>query len=327
MSTLDGLSVLVTGGTGSFGKAFVRHVLANYNIKRLVVFSRDELKQFEMAQEISHPNLRYFIGDVRDEARLRLALDGIDTIVHAAAMKQVVAAEYNPMECIKTNVLGAENIINTAIGSNVKKVIALSTDKAVNPINLYGATKLCSDKLFIAANNLTRRGETCFSLVRYGNVIGSRGSVVPVFKEKAKNGVLPITDPRMTRFWLTIEEGVQFVIRSIDIMHGGEIFVPKIPSMCITDLATAVAPDCRQEVIGIRPGEKLHEILVQREDASFTYSFDDYFIIKPQIQFWEDDTILYEGSPGTLVDPEFEYSSDNNDQWVSIEDLRAIVDA
>lgn len=326
MSTLDGLSVLVTGGTGSFGKAFVKYALANYDLKRLVVFSRDELKQFEMAEEISHPNLRYFIGDVRDEARLRLALSNIDVIVHAAAMKQVVAAEYNPMECIKTNVLGAENIINAAISAGVKKVIALSTDKAVNPVNLYGATKLCSDKLFIAANNLTRRGQTRFALVRYGNVIGSRGSVIPVFKEKAKSGVLPITDERMTRFWLTIDEGVQFVIRSMIQMRGGEIFVPKIPSMRISDLATAIAPDCRQEVIGIRPGEKLHEILVPREDARFTYLFDGFFITKPQIQFWEDDDSTYEGSEGTPVGPEFEYSSDNNDAWVTIEELRTIVD-
>lgn len=325
MSTLDGKSILVTGGTGSFGKAFVKEVLANHNVKRLVVFSRDELKQFDMANEISAPNLRYFIGDVRDEDRLTRALDGIDVVVHAAAMKQVVAAEYNPMECIKTNVLGAENIINAAIHTGVKRVIALSTDKAVSPANLYGATKLCSDKLFIAANNLTRKGETRFSVVRYGNVIGSRGSVVPFFKEKAKEGKLPITDPRMTRFWLTIEEGVRFVIKSEAMMHGGEIFVPKIPSMRIPDLATAVAPECEQVTIGIRPGEKLHETMVPLEDARFTYSFDDFYIIQPQIQFWEGDEPVYEGAKGKPVGEDFEYASDSNEQWVGIDELRKIL--
>jgi len=245
--------------------------------------------------------------------------------VHAAAMKQVVPAEYNPMECIKTNVLGAENIINASIDTGVKKVIALSTDKAVSPANLYGATKLCSDKLFIAANNLTRRGETQFSVVRYGNVIGSRGSVVPFFKKKAKEGVLPITDPRMTRFWLTIEEGVQFVVKSISMMHGGEIFVPKIPSMLIPELATAVAPECKQEVIGIRPGEKLHETLVPLEDARFTFSFDGFYVVQPQIQFWEGDELLYDGSKGDPVGEDFEYASNTNEHWVGIEELRKIL--
>lgn len=325
MTSLDGKSILVTGGTGSFGKAFVKEILASHDVKRLVVFSRDELKQFEMANEVSAPCLRYFIGDVRDEGRLSRALDGIDIVVHAAAMKQVVAAEYNPMECIKTNVLGAENIINAAINTGVEKVIALSTDKAVNPANLYGATKLCSDKLFIAANNLTRRTQTRFSVVRYGNVIGSRGSVVPFFKEKAKVGKLPITDMRMTRFWLTIEEGVKFVVKSAAMMHGGEIFVPKIPSMRIPELATAIAPECEQEVIGIRPGEKLHEILVPIEDARFTYEFDDFYVVQPQIQFSGTRNLTYDGSEGEPVGEDFVYASNINEQWVGADELRQIL--
>jgi len=324
--SFNGKSILVTGGTGSFGKAFIKYVLANYDVKRLIVFSRDELKQFEMANEVSSPVLRYFIGDVRDAARLERAMSEVDIVVHAAAMKQVVAAEYNPIECIRTNVIGAENIINAALNAGVKQVLALSTDKAVNPVNLYGATKLCSDKLFIAANNLSRQNDTKFSVVRYGNVIGSRGSVVPFFLEKAKTGKLPITDERMTRFWLTLDEGVRFVDQSIGLMRGGEIFVPKIPSMRIPDLAKAVAPECEQEVIGIRPGEKLHEVLVPNADAKYTYSYDGFYIVQPQIQFWKDEElIVYGDEKGELVDAEFEYDSETNTQWVGVEELRDII--
>lgn len=324
--SFNGKSILVTGGTGSFGKAFIKYVLANYDVKRLIVFSRDELKQFEMANEVSSPVLRYFIGDVRDAARLERAMSEVDIVVHAAAMKQVVAAEYNPIECIRTNVIGAENIINAALNAGVKQVLALSTDKAVNPVNLYGATKLCSDKLFIAANNLSRQDDTKFSVVRYGNVIGSRGSVVPFFLEKAKTGKLPITDERMTRFWLTLDEGVRFVDQSIGLMRGGEIFVPKIPSMRIPDLAKAVAPECEQEVIGIRPGEKLHEVLVPNADAKYTYSYDGFYIVQPQIQFWKDEElIVYGDEKGELVDAEFEYDSETNTQWVGVEELRDII--
>jgi UDP-N-acetylglucosamine 4,6-dehydratase/5-epimerase len=326
MTPLSNSSILVTGGTGSFGQAFVRHVLKHHNVRRLVVFSRDELKQFEMAQVIDHPNLRFFIGDIRDVDRLERALDGIDTIVHAAALKQIVAAEYNPIECIKTNVLGAENIINASMNAGVARVIALSTDKAVNPINLYGATKLCADKLFIAANNLSRR-RTQFSVVRYGNVLGSRGSVVPVFKTLLASGEpLPITDERMTRFWLTIEDGVAFVERCIAMMHGGEIFVPKIPSMRIVDLADTMDPGGKRKLVGIRPGEKLHEVLVPNEDAAGTLAFDDFFVIRPRIQFWHDEAPNeYEGKVGRLMNDGFEYRSDNNDHWIEPEALRQLV--
>jgi len=323
---LEGKSILVTGGTGSFGQAFVKRVLARYNPRRLVVYSRDELKQFEMAQIVNHPSLRYFIGDIRDCDRLERALDGIDIVVHAAAIKQIVAAEYNPIECIKTNVLGAENIINAAMNAGVARVIALSTDKAVNPINLYGATKLCADKLLIAANNLSRQ-RTHFSVVRYGNVLGSRGSIIPVFKKLLAAGEpLPITDERMTRFWLTLEEGAAFVERCIDMMHGGEIFVPKIPSMRIMDLVATIDPGGKRKIIGIRPGEKLHEVLVPQEDASHTYSFADHFVVTPQIRFWHDTApTVYEGREGKLVDADFEYRSDNNDRWIDAATLRRLV--
>ncbi|MAN79318.1 MAG: UDP-N-acetylglucosamine 4,6-dehydratase (inverting) [Magnetovibrio sp.] len=317
MNDLKNKSVLVTGGTGSFGQAFVRWILENAEPRRVVVYSRDELKQFEMAQEINAPQLRYFIGDVRDNDRLRRALDGIDTIVHAAAMKQVVAAEYNPIECIKTNILGAENIINAAIDCGVKDVIALSTDKAVNPVNLYGATKLCSDKLFIAANHMGRRGPTRFSVVRYGNVIGSRGSVVPFFMKLRETGKLPITDPRMTRFWINLDQGVAFVNRCLGMMRGGEVFVPKIPSLKIIDLADAIGPDCEKEIVGIRPGEKIHEVLIPRDEARLTREFPEFYVIRPSHDMWQEDhEPTYNGTVGDPVDPEFEYSSDTNTQWM-----------
>ena len=286
-SSLDGAAILVTGGTGSFGQAFVKRVLSEHRPSRLVIYSRDELKQFEMQQKFSADLLRFFIGDVRDAERLNRALAGIDIVVHAAALKHVPIAEYNPIECIKTNVIGAENVINACIDQRIKKVIALSTDKAVNPVNLYGATKLCSDKLFVAGNHLAGKNGPRFSVVRYGNVIGSRGSVVPFFKERAKDGKLPITDPRMTRFWIRLEDGAGFVQRCLRIMRGGEIFIPKIPSMRITDLASAIGPDCKQETIGIRPGEKLHELLITRDDARHTLEFDDHYIIQPGIHMWD----------------------------------------
>ena len=265
MLDLNGKIVLVTGGTGSFGKKFTEIVLRQYQPKKLIIFSRDELKQYEMCQQfppLEHPNLRFFIGDVRDKDRLSRAFDGVDIVVHAAALKQVPAAEYNPIEPIKTNIFGAANIIDVAIDRNVERVIALSTDKAANPINLYGATKLCSDKLFVAANNYSGYHGTRFSVVRYGNVVGSRGSVIPFFMRKRETGVLPVTDARMTRFWITLDQGVDFVLKCLARMHGGEVFVPKIPSMKIIDLAKAIAPECRIELVGIRPGEKLHEVMV-----------------------------------------------------------------
>jgi len=322
----NGASLLVTGGTGSFGRAFIKMVLEHYKPKRLIVFSRDELKQFEMEQDISHPCLRYFIGDVRDEQRLMRALDGVDTVVHAAALKQVPAAEYNPIECIRTNVLGAENVINASITAGVKRVIALSTDKAVNPMNLYGATKLCSDKLFVAANNLSGSNGTIFSVVRYGNVIGSRGSVIPFFKNLVSTGKLPITDSRMTRFWLTVEEGVSFVDICLNLMRGGEIFIPKIPSMKIVDLAKAIGPDCELETIGIRPGEKLHEIMVPGDEALNTLEYDKYYIIHPAFQTWAAENTTYEGSEGRPVAENFEYASNSNTDWIDAEKLCKIID-
>ena len=328
MGDLDGKSILVTGGTGSFGYAFVKNVLASQALKRLVVFSRDELKQFEMANQISAPNLRYFLGDIRDQSRLERALDGIDIVIHAAAMKHVVASEYNPMECVKTNVIGAENLINAAINMEVDQVLALSTDKAVNPLNLYGATKLCSDKLFIAANHLSKTNGTKFSVVRYGNVIGSRGSVIPLFKEQKKIGELTITDPRMTRFWLTVNNGVEFVIKNITRMLGGEIFIPKIPSMSISDVATAIAPECKQKFVGIRSGEKLHEIMIPQDEANQTLEFDDFYIILPKNPLWGKlENALYDGSPGKPVASGFSYASDNNSQWITTAELAEIISA
>lgn len=324
MSILDGKSVLVTGATGSFGKRFVKHVLDKYDPMRLVILSRDELKQFEMQQYIQSPKLRYFLGDVRDKERLYRAFDGVQIVIHAAAMKQVPASEYNPMEAIKTNIIGAENVINVCIDQEVERVIALSTDKAANPANLYGATKLCSDKLFVAANALSGRHRTHFSVVRYGNVVGSRGSVVPFFMQQRASGVLPITDPRMTRFWITLGQGVQFVLDSLDRMHGGEIFVPKIPSMNIVDVAKAVAPECRTKVIGIRPGEKLHEIMITPDDSYYTVEFDSYYAIQPAANWWNQESYIAE-TGGRRVAEGFQYSSDRNEQWMTPEDLIQIL--
>ena len=324
MSFLDGKHVLVTGATGSFGKRFIRAVLDEHKPKRLIVFSRDELKQFEMQQKIMAPNLRYFLGDVRDKERLYRAFDGIEVVVHAAAMKQVPASEYNPMEAIKTNIIGAENVINVCIEQEVKHVIALSTDKAANPVNLYGATKLCADKLFIAANTLSGRHRTRFSVVRYGNVIGSRGSVIPFFMQRRAGGVLPITDERMTRFWITLGQGGQFVLDSLARMHGGEIFVPKIPSMNIMDVARVVAPECRTELIGVRPGEKLHEALITTDDAYHTMEFDDHYVIQPNDVWW--DRAEYSKTSGGAPVPEgFQYSSDRNPVWMTREALAALL--
>jgi UDP-N-acetylglucosamine 4,6-dehydratase len=321
MFSLEGTSVLVTGGTGSFGKRFVQTALSRLKLKRLVIFSRDELKQFEMQQKFEGESLRYFIGDVRDRDRLRRALDGIDVVVHAAALKQVPAAEYNPFEAIKTNVIGAENIINECIDQGVKRVIALSTDKAANPINLYGATKLCSDKLFVAGNVYVGRNQTRFSVVRYGNVVGSRGSVIPFFLSKRKTGTLPITDPRMTRFWITLQQGVDFVIDSLARMHGGEIFVPKIPSMNIMDLAAVVAPECKTEVVGIRPGEKLHEVMVPEDDARNTVELEDRYVIQPQFALFGDDPY---GKLPRCPD-NFRYASDTNGHWLTRQELANMV--
>ena len=325
--SLDGASILVTGGTGSFGQVFVRQLFAQHRPGRVIVYSRDELKQHEMAQRFTQNQLRFFIGDVRDLARLERALKGIDIVVHAAALKQVPAAEYNPIECIKTNVFGAENVINACLDRGVQKVIALSTDKAVSPINLYGATKLCSDKLFIAANHLAGKDGTRFSVVRYGNVIGSRGSVVPFFKECSKTGSLPITDPRMTRFWIRLEDGASFVQRALDMMHGGEIFIPKVASMRITDLATAICASCRQEAVGIRPGEKLHELLITHDDARHTFEFDSFFVIQPAVHLWNyGEHSSYDGEVGRAVPADFEYASNSNGNWLGAEQLRAAIE-
>jgi UDP-N-acetylglucosamine 4,6-dehydratase len=319
-------TILITGGTGSFGKKCTGVLLEKYRPKKLIIFSRDELKQFEMSQVFSpekYPCIRYFIGDVRDKERLYRAFHGVDCVIHAAALKQVPAAEYNPFEAVKTNILGAENIINVAIDQRVKKVIALSTDKAANPINLYGATKLCSDKLFIAGNSYVGRDDTIFSVVRYGNVVGSRGSVIPFFLKQKQTGVLPITDPRMTRFWITLEQGVGFVLDCFERMVGGELFVPKIPSMKIMDLAKAVAPDCKTEIIGIRPGEKLHEVMVPSDDARNTIEFDNYYMIKPDFRYF---SRRFNSSVGGGPVPEgFEYNSGTNNWWLTTEELREII--
>lgn len=327
MNIFDNAVILVTGGTGSFGQKFITKILKDYNPKKIIVFSRDELKQFEMAQKFpNETRLRFFIGDVRDETRLKRAFDGVDIVVHAAALKQVPVAEYNPIECIKTNIHGAENIINTAIDAGIKKVIALSTDKAVNPINLYGATKLCSDKLFVAANNYSMSKQTRFSVVRYGNVIGSRGSVIPFFLEQKKTGVIPITDERMTRFWINLDQGVAFVINCLNLMQGGEVFISKIPSMRITDLAKAIAPECKIKVIGIRPGEKLHEIMVPQDEARNTLEFKDFYIIKPGTEWGGISySAPYDGEVGNSVSDDFYYSSDNNPQWIPLEDLKKCI--
>lgn len=328
MSTMfEGRSVLITGGTGSFGQKFVETVLDRDPPKRLVIFSRDEMKQSEMARRFSpqaYPCLRYFIGDVRDRDRLYRALDGVDVVVHAAALKQVPSCEYNPLEAVKTNVLGAANLIDAAIDRNVEKVIALSTDKAANPINLYGATKLCSDKLFTGANNYCGAHRTRFAVVRYGNVVGSRGSVVPLFLKMRSRGVIPITDPRMTRFWITLQQGVDFVLKSLTWMRGGEVFVPKIPTMSLVDLARAIAPDCRLETIGIRPGEKLHETMISEDDARQTLEYDDHFVILPDPQ-----SLLFarktDQDTGTPCPDGFCYSSDTNPDRLSVGQLCRIL--
>jgi UDP-N-acetylglucosamine 4,6-dehydratase len=322
-------SILITGGTGSFGKAFVRTVLQRYpDIRRLVIYSRDELKQFEMQQVFSpqrHRALRYFIGDVRDESRLERALEGIDIVVHAAALKQVPAAEYNPFECIKTNVLGAQNVIEACLNQGVKRVVALSTDKAAAPINLYGATKLCSDKLFIAANNVIGNRDLRFSVVRYGNVMGSRGSVVPFFLERRASGVLPITDERMTRFNISLSEGVEMVLWAIENASGGEVFVPKIPSYRITDVATAIGPECRQEIIGIRPGEKIHEEMITASDSLNTVDLGRYFAILPAgADFAQEQYCRDRGAKP--VAPGFAYDSGTNPDFLSVEQLRQLID-
>lgn len=319
-------SILITGGTGSFGKKFIQILFEKYQPKKVIVFSRDELKQFEMQQVFNEPCMRYFIGDVRDVERLKKAMYKVDYVVHAAALKQVPAAEYNPMECIKTNIHGAQNVIDAAIACNVEKIIALSTDKAANPINLYGATKLASDKLFTAANNLVGDRKTRFSVVRYGNVVGSRGSVVPFFKKIVANGAteIPITDERMTRFWLKLEDGVNFVLKNFERMQGGEIFIPKIPSMRILDLAKAIAPDLYTKVIGIRPGEKLHEIMCPADTYYETLEFADHYVIKPSISFsyavdYEHNAI---GEIGFPVADGFEYNSGTNPHFLTVEELR-----
>jgi len=318
--------ILVTGGTGSFGKAFTTTVLKRYKPEKLIIYSRDELKQFEMQQRFAQPCMRYFIGDVRDEERLVQATKGADYVVHAAALKQVPAAEYNPTECIKTNIHGAEHVIRAAIANNVYKVIALSTDKAANPVNLYGATKLASDKLFIAANNMAGGHPTRFSVVRYGNVVGSRGSVLPYFKKLIAEGAdcLPITHRSMTRFWITLQQGIDFVMTSFQRMYGGEIFVPKIPSIRIVDLAESLAPGKRTDTIGIRPGEKLHEIMCPADDSHLTIEFDDHYVISPTIKFFDSEINYLKnalGEVGKPVEQGFEYSSGTNSNFLSIDQL------
>lgn len=327
---LNDKTILITGGTGSFGKCFVKEVLARYSPKKLIIYSRDELKQYEMAQVFTDKCMRFFIGDVRDRERLIKAMDGVDICIHAAALKHVPIAEYNPMECIKTNIHGAQNVIDACLLNNVSQVIALSTDKAANPINLYGATKLASDKLFIAANNIRGSKQTRFSVVRYGNVVGSRGSVVPFFKRLVSEGAseIPITDERMTRFWITLPQGVMFVLKNLARMHGGEIFIPKIPSMRITDLASALAPHIPYKIIGIRPGEKLHEVMVPKDDSHLSVEFSEFFIIKPTILFQTPIDYLKTrtGEVGKAVEIGFEYNSLTNSQWLSKEELLAMTE-
>lgn len=325
---IDDKSILVTGGTGSFGKRFIKRILKEYNPRRIVVFSRDELKQFEMqqVQEFKDPRIRYFIGDVRDRERMAQAMEGVDICIHAAALKQVPAAEYNPFECIKTNVHGAESVIHAAIAQRVEKVVALSTDKAANPINLYGATKLCSDKLFVAANNMVGKHRTRFAVTRYGNVVGSRGSVLPFFRGLVENKAefIPITDERMTRFWISLDEGVDFVLANLQRMYGGEIFVPKLPSIRVTDLAESVAPGVPQKVIGIRPGEKLHECMCPADDSHLTLEFESFFVIKPSIQFHDYDYDFAKnsiGEVGTAVPQGFDYSSGSNPHFLTVDEI------
>ncbi|WP_295808097.1 UDP-N-acetylglucosamine 4,6-dehydratase (inverting) [uncultured Nitratireductor sp.] len=323
----DNKSILITGGTGSFGKKYASTILKRYSPRRLIIYSRDELKQFDMSQDFNQSCMRYMIGDVRDKERLVQACQDVDFIIHAAALKQVPAAEYNPLECINTNIRGAENVIHAALENNVEKVIALSTDKAANPINLYGATKLASDKLFVAANNMVGKKRTRFAVVRYGNVVGSRGSVVPFFEKLVGEGVdkLPITDPQMTRFWISLQQGVDFVLKNFSRMHGGEIFVPKIPSVRIPDLAKAIAPDLPQHVVGIRPGEKLHEIMCPSDDSHLTVEFEDHYVLQPTIRFYGIDTSFLEnklGETGAPVERGFEYNSGSNPHFLSVDEIR-----
>jgi len=325
----DNKSILITGGTGSFGHLYVETLLARYSPKKIIIYSRDELKQFEMQQVFNHHCMRYFIGDVRDKERLIQAMNGVDYVIHAAALKQVPAAEYNPTECIKTNIDGAQNVIHAALANNVQKVIALSTDKAANPVNLYGATKLASDKLFVAANNMSGGHKTLFSAVRYGNVVGSRGSVVPFFEKLVKENSphIPITHENMTRFWITLQQGVDFVLKNFERMLGGEIFVPKIPSIKIVDLAKAIAPNTPIKVVGIRPGEKMHEVMCPSELSYDTYEYDDHFVIAPAITFSSrsndfDSNALNEN--GVPVEPGFEYNSLNNNHFLSIDEINSL---
>jgi len=325
---LKGKSILVTGGTGSFGRKFVSTVLSRYTeIRRLVVYSRDELKQYEMSQELSeirYPQLRYFIGDVRDKERLYRAMEDIDIVIHAAALKQVPAAEYNPFEAVKTNIIGAQNVIDASMDRSVKWVVALSTDKAAAPINLYGATKLCSDKLFVAANNYKGKRDIRFSVVRYGNVMGSRGSVIPFFLQKRREGHLPITDERMTRFTITLEQGIDIVLNALENMWGGEIFVPKIPSYRIVDVAEAIAPGCRRTIVGLRPGEKLHEEMITETDSLNTIECNKYYVILPSVPQWDikDFSRTFDGKP---CSPDFKYSSGTNTQWLTVDEIRSLI--
>ncbi|MFN0181432.1 MAG: UDP-N-acetylglucosamine 4,6-dehydratase (inverting) [Gemmatimonadales bacterium] len=318
---LEGQSVLVTGGTGSFGRAFVRTLLERSDPRRVIVYSRDELKQYEMAEQLRDRRLRFFLGDVRDLPRLQRACQGVQVVVHAAALKQVPAAEYNPFECIKTNVLGAQNVIEAALNTGVERVVALSTDKAANPINLYGATKLCADKLFVAANAYAAGRGPLLSVVRYGNVVGSRGSVVPFFLSARKNGVLPITDPRMTRFWITLDQGVEFVLDCLRRMRGGELFVPKIPSTDIMTVVEALAPSCRTEVVGIRPGEKLHELMIGEDDARRTRDMGDYYVLEPQQPWWDNGHLAL----GAAVPDGFSYRSDTNPLRLDVGEVRELL--
>jgi UDP-N-acetylglucosamine 4,6-dehydratase len=327
---LNNKTILVTGGTGSFGRKFIQTILEMYEPKKVIVYSRDELKQFEMQQEfpdIKYPSMRYFIGDVRDYSRLKRGMQGVDIVIHAAALKQVPACEYNPFEAVKTNIIGGQNVIDASIACGVEKVIALSTDKAAAPINLYGATKLASDKLFIAANNYSGEHDIKFSVVRYGNVMGSRGSVIPFFKNKKETGVLPITDERMTRFNITLQDGVDFVLQCLDKMWGGELFVPKIPSYKILDVAKAIAPDCKYEMVGIRPGEKLHEEMITETDALNSVEFDKYFVILPSTILWDIEKFKKESNPsiGKMCDFGFSYNSGTNNDFLTINDLQGLI--
>ncbi|MFA6569407.1 MAG: UDP-N-acetylglucosamine 4,6-dehydratase (inverting) [Victivallales bacterium] len=324
----NGKNILITGGTGSFGKKIVKTILEHCKPNKLIVFSRDELKQFEMSQvfpDTKYDCIRYFIGDVREESRLEDAFRNVDYVIHAAALKQVPACEYNPFEAVKTNVLGAQNIIRAAIKQKVKKVIALSTDKAANPVNLYGATKLCSDKLFVAGNSMSGDLSTKFSVVRYGNVVGSRGSVIPFFLKKKKDGLLPVTDTRMTRFSITLQEGVNFVLDNFKKMHGGEVFVPKIPSYRILDVAKAIAPDAKIKETGIRPGEKLHELMIPEDDARHTIEFKTYFVIQPDFVWWDKKSHLLKDG-GKVCPDGFSYKSDTNSEWLSVDDIKGFVE-